>query len=808
METLLKDIRYASRSLWKRPGFTLIAVLTLALGIGANSAIFSVVNAVLLRPLPYKDADRLAMITRLDPQRTTPSTSDSIPKFNVLREQSQSFESLAAVADDSLNLTGRDAPEQIPGSRISGDLFHVLGVQPYLGRSFLPEEDRPGGPRVAILSYGLWRRLFNADADISNRTIELDGQKHQVVGVLPADFRYLDEKQQVWVPRAFEPSFLATDSVNLGATYLSLVARLKPGVEFAQAEAELQTISIRYRQNNPLNSDTAGNSSLMPLQSAVVSEIRKALLLTFAIVGVVLLIACANVTNLLLARAAARRREFAVRTALGATRLQLIRQVLTESLLLSMLGGAGGVLIAYLGIGLLLATKPGAVPRLDEIGLDLRVLGFTLAVSLLTGLIFGLAPALQSSETDLNETLKAGGRSGSSDARGNRVRRALVVGEIAMALVVLVCAGLLTRSFLRLRQTSPGLNYRNVLTMAVTLPQTRYPEAYQQAKFYEQAVEQVRTLPGVTDVAVASDIPLVGRPGHFRVYVEGVPDPGAEKVPRVPGRFISKDYFGLLHIPLVAGRTFREGDNDKSTRVTIVNESFARRFWPNENPLGKRFAYSTNRILCEVVGVVKDTKFRVSDTETREEMSFPALQRPRLEMRLLVRSQTEPLSLAAPIQKEILKIDKDQAVTEVATLEQVVGDSIEQPRLTMFLLGIFATVALTLAAIGIYGVMAYAVVQRTHEIGIRMALGAQTVDVLALVVRNGMTLAVLGVAIGLAGALALTRVMASLLFEVAPTDAMTLGIVSAGLLAIALLACYIPARRAAKVDPLVALRYE
>ena len=383
----------------------------------------------------------------------------------------------------------------------------------------------------------------------------------------------------------------------------------------------------------------------MPLQSAVVSEIRKALLVTFAIVGVVLLIACANVTNLLLARAADRRREFAVRTALGATKLQLIRQVFAESLVLSLLGGVGGVIVAYLGVGLLLAAKPSAVPRLDEIGLDFRVLGFTLAVALLTGLVFGLAPALQSSETDLNETLKDGGRSAAGDARGNRIRRALVVCEIAMAVVVLVCAGLFTRSFLRLRQTSPGMDYHNVLTMAVTLPQTRYPERYQQAKFFEQTIERVRTLPGVTDVAVASDIPLLGPSGHFRVYIEGVPDPGSESVPRVPGKIISSDYFQLLKIPVVAGRAFIEQDDDKAARVAVINESFARRFWPNENPLGKRFAYTTNRILCEVVGVVKDTKFRVSDTATREEMYFSALQRPGVNMSLLVRTNTVPTSL-------------------------------------------------------------------------------------------------------------------------------------------------------------------
>ena len=808
MHTVWQDVRYGVRGLLKRPGFAAVVVLTLALGIGANSAIFSVVNAVLLRPLPYQGAERLALLTRLDPQRTTPSTSYSIPKFNDIRDQSQAFESIAAVADDSFNLTGRDAPEQIRGARVSGDLFHLLAVKPYLGRSFLPEEDRPGGARVAILSYGLWRRLFDTDTNILNRTVELDGQTVQVVGVLPAGFKFLDEKQEVWVPRAFEPSYLAPDSIKLGATYLSVVARLKPGISFARAQSELETLSERYRQNNPLNSDIAGNSSLMPLQSAVVGEIRKSLLVTFAIVGVVLLIACANVTNLLLARAAARRREFAVRTALGATRWQLIRQVLTESLLLSLFGGACGLLIAYLGLGLLLAARPGVVPRLDEIGVDLRVLGFTLAVSVLTGLIFGLVPALQSSENDLNETLKDGGRSGAGDARGNRLRRGLVIGEVAMAVLVLVCAGLLTRSFLRLRQTSPGLDYRNVLTMSVTLPQTRYAEPYQQAKFYEQTVDHVRTLPGVADVAVASDIPLLGPSGHFRVYIEGAPDPGSEKVPRVPGKIISSDYFRLLKIPVVAGRVFTSEDGEKALKVAVVNESFARRFWPNENSLGKRFAYSTNRILCEVVGVVKDTKFSVSDTANREEMYFPVPQRPRLNMSLLVRTTTDPTNLAAAIQREILNIDRDQAVTEVATLEQVVGESIEQPRLTMFLLGIFALVALTLAAIGIYGVIAYAVEQRTREIGIRMALGAQALDVLKLVVRNGMILALMGVAIGLAGAFALTRLLASLLFEVAATDATTFAVVSVGLLAVALLACYIPARRATKVDPLTALRYE
>ena len=733
--------------------------------------------------------------------------ADSIPKFNAIREQGKVFEDIAAVADDNFNLTGRDVPEQIRGARISGDLFHVLSVQPYIGRTFLPEEDRPGGAGVAILSYNLWRRLFGGDVNLGNRIIELDGRSVQIVGVLPVGFKFLDERPDVWLPRAFEPSYLATDSINLGATYLTVVARLKPGVSLAQAQSELTTLSVRYRQNNPLNSDIAGNSSLMPLQSVVVSEIRKALLITFGIVGVVLLIACANVTNLLLARAASRRREFAVRTALGATKLQLIRQVFTESLLLSLLGGAGGILIAYLGIRSIVFLKPGFVPRLDEIGMDLRALGFTLAVSLLTGLIFGLAPALQSSEGSLNETLKDG-RSGAEATQGNRIHSVLVVCEIALALVVLVCAGLLMRSFSRLRQTDPGLNYHNVLTMAITLPQSRYAEPAQQTRFYEQTIEGVRNLPGITEVAVASDIPLTGPSGHFRVYMEGLPDPGSERVPRVPAKLVSSDYFRLLRIPLGSGRAFTEADTEKSTRVAIINETFARRFFANENPLGKRFAYSTNRILCEVIGVAKDIKFRISDAAPREEMYFPATQRPQLSMSLLVRTTVEPASVRDTIQKEILQIDKDQAVTEIATLEETIGESIDQPRLTMYLLGIFALLSLTLAAIGIYGVMTYAVAQRTREIGIRTALGARSIDVLKLVVLHGMRLALIGVAAGLAAAVVLTRLLSSLLYEVTPTDATTFASVSFGLVVVALIACYVPARRATRIDPLVALRSE
>jgi len=800
-----QNLWFGVRILLKRPLFTFIAVLTLALGIGANSLIFSVVNAVLLRPLPYRDSARLVFVSQFDAQRGIPLSHDtSFPRFTYLREQSHEFENLAAVAEENVNLTGRDVPEQMLGAKVSGDLFGVLGVKPFIGRTFLPEEDQPGGAQVAVISYSLWRRLFGTDTNILGQGIELDGQIVTIVGVLPADFKFLDEKQEVWLPRAFEVGYLAPESIRLGATYVRVIARLKED-NLEQVSSHLETIMAGYKQGNPDNGDTSASLRLTPLQESMVTDVRKPLLVVLGMVGLVLLIACVNVTNLLLARAAARRREFALRTALGATRLDLIRQLLTESVLLSLLGGAGGILIAYCGIKILVAVRPTSIPRLDEITLDFQVLAFTLLIAVLTGVIFGLAPALQSSETALHETLKEGSRTGTDDPRGHRVRRGLVVLEIALALLVLIDAGLLIDSFLRLRSNRPGLSYENVLTLSVTLPRQRYVETSQQANFYKQAIERIRNLPGVTNVAAVSVIPLTGPGTRARVYIEGVPDPGPGKVPVISGRFISPDYFAMLNIPLLAGRPFTERDDGEAPNVAIVNESFARRFWPDEEPIGKRFAYTTSRVLCEVVGVVADTKFKVSDIGTPEEMYQPYLQRPRPSMSLLVRTAIEPLTLASAAQTQILSIDKDQPVGNVETMQQVVRDSIEQPRMTMLLLSVFALIALILSMIGVYGVMTYSVIQRTQEFGVRIALGAQPRNILALVIRQGMVLTLAGISIGLVAAFASTRVLSSVLFETSATNPVVFAGISLLLGTTAFLACYIPARKATKIEPITAL---
>ena len=800
-----QELRISARLLLKRPLFTITVIITLALGIGANSAAFSVVDAVLLRPLPYPDSDRLMMISGLNVEKGTP-TRVSFQRFAAFREQSQSFENIAAVADENFILTGRDTPEQLEGGKISGDLFQVLGVKPAIGRSFLPEEDRPGGAPVVILTHGLWQRSFGADPKIVGQAIGLDGKSYTVVGVLPADFTFLDEKKKaLWVPNASEVSYLAPESIRLGAFYLRVLARLKPGVSYEQAQAELGNTTSAYKQNNPGNSDLSVNSQIMPLQEFVVSDIRRTLLVILGIVGFILLIACANVANLLLARAAARRREFAIRSAMGASRWQLIRQLLTESVLLSMLGGVLGLVLAYGGIQWLIAAQPPNIPRLSGLGLDIRVLAFTFAISLLTGIAFGLAPALQGSQTNLNETLKEGGRSGGDGGRGHRIRSLLVAFEVALTLVVLISAGLLIQSFMRLRSSSAGLDYRNIVSMSVTLPQSRYTEPHQQVNFFNQVRESVKSLPGVTNVAAAWRPPLMGPGGSGIVEVEGLPSPGKGKEPLISTRFVSPDYFPTLGVPLVTGRDFTERDNDKSPKVVIINQSMARRFWPGADPVGKYLSYSTSRIRAEVIGVVGDVKFKVGDPQTSEEMYVPHAQKPRLGMVLLVRTLNNPLSLAPAVQNRILNLDKSQPVSDVQTLEQVVEGSISQPRMTMMLLSTFALIALLLSAVGVYGVMSYSVTQRTKELGIRIALGARPSNIFTLVIKEGMVLVLVGVVVGLAAALASARVLSSLLFQVSAVNLMLFLGVSLLLAVIALFACYVPARRATKIAPIIAL---
>jgi predicted permease len=800
--TLWQDVKFSVRLLFKRPLFTVTVVVTLALGIGANSAAFSVVNAVLLRPLPYADSDRLMVISGLN-EKGAP-VKLSFPRLTAFREQSQSFDGIAAVADENFILTGRDAPEQVEGGKVSGDIFRVLGVKPLVGRTFLPEEDQPGGAAVVILSHELWQRSFGSDPSIVGRSIGIDGNSVTVVGVLPQGFKFLDDKNKaLWMPRANEISYLAPESVRLGAFYLRVVGRLKPGVGYEQARAELERLTGLYKQNNPGNSDLGLGSRLTPLQEFMVGDIRQTLLVVLGIVGLILLIACANVANLLLARAAARRREFTIRTALGAGRWQLMRQLLTESVMLSMLGGGLGLLLALCGVRWLVEAQPANVPRIGEVGIDVRVLAFNFGVALLTGVVFGLAPALQGSRVDLNDTLKEGGRTGSDGSGGRRMRGLLVVLEVALTLVVLVSAGLLIQSFLRLRNSSVGFDQRRVLSMVVALPKTRYPEQGQQMRFFQQVVERVKGLPGVVNVATVWRPPLGGPGNGGMVEIEGLPSPGRGKEPIIPTRFVSPGYFRTLGLPLLSGREFSEQDYEKAQKVVIINRSMAQRFWPGADPVGKYIIYSTSKVRAEVIGVVGDAKFKVSDPQAGEELYLP---QSRLIMALLVRTANDdPLALAPAVREEVRGVDREQPVTEVQTLEQVIDSSVSQPRMTMLLLSTFAVVALLLSVVGVYGVMTYSVTQRTPELGVRIALGARPRNILGLVIKQGMLLVLLGILVGLAASAASARVLSSLLFEVSAFNPPLFLGVALLLSAIALLACYLPARRATRIAPVIAL---
>src|SRR5262245_17375828 len=815
MQTLWQDLRYGARMLLKKPGFTLIAVLTLALGIGANTAIFSVVNAVLLRPLPYAEPERLVALWESNTQRPESRNSISYPNFFDWRAQSKSFERVASYYTNDMALTGIATPVNLRSAVVSPELFATLGVKPLLGRWFVAEEEKPG-IRAAIINHGLWQRQFGGDPNTVGRAVTLNGKQFNVVGVMPAGFQFPIEAEpiEVWVTSSIDGEKTdpkeAAQNEQRGAHFLQAVGRLKPGVTLEQSQAEMNVIGANLEKQYP-DSNTRHGVKLIPYHNDLVHDYSEALWLILGAVGCVLLIACANVANLLLARATARYKEIAVRAALGADRWRVIRQLLTESLLLSLCGGLLGLFLAWWGSEMLVRLIPEDVPRLTEINLDRWVFGFTFLISVVTGLVFGLVPALQASKIELTEAMKEGARAAGAGGRG-RLRGALVVAEIAIALVVLIGAGLLLQTFRRLQHVDLGFDTHNILTAAVELPDARYPKPEQATAFYQTLLDRVKAMPGVEAVSAVVPQPLSGDTMMISFDIEGRNIPKGER-PVSHFRSISLDYFSVMKIPLLAGRAFTERDDAHSPGVVIVNETFAKRHFPNENPIGKHvkpgIAFEGEPVWREIVGVVKDVKHRQSlGRDYEPEYYLPHAQMPINSMNLIVRATKDPRSLARSLQHEVQSLDRDIPVFRIKTLEQYLGVAVAQPKFNALLLSLFAGLALLLTAMGLYGVMSYSVVQRAQEIGIRIALGARNGDVLKMVLRHGLKLTALGLLIGLAAAYALTRYMQSLLFGVKPTDPLTFAAIALLLVAVALLACWVPARRATEVDPLEALRTE
>jgi putative ABC transport system permease protein len=795
MRNFLKDVRFGLRVLAKQPGFTAVTVLTLALGIGANTAIFSVVNGVLLRPLPYPAGERLM---------TTRNNVSQLDLDDVLA-QAQSFESAGGIATQALDYTGGSEPLQVQAGFVTNELFDVLGARPFVGRALTSRDNVKGGERVAVLSHGFWQRQLGG-ADISHLTVALSGQTYTVVGVLPASFTSPRGAPDVWIPlRIGDPG--AAD--QRGVHFLRPFFRLKPGVTLAQAQAEMNAVAEREAEAYP-EENKGRQIRLMSLYEYKVGDVRPALLILFGAVGLVLLIACANFANLLLARAAARRQEVAVRTALGAGRLRIVRQMLTESVLLSFAGGACGLLLALWGVEALRSLGPESLPRLQDVGVDWRVLLFTLGVSVLTGLVFGLAPALRASRVNLHDALKEGGR-GEAGASGARLRGALVVSELALALVLLIGAGLLIKSFWRLRSDAPGLDTENVLTMRVELPESRYKEIPKQTQFRRALLERLNSMPGV-EAAMVSELPLSGEELTHNMTFEGRPvEPGDE--PEVPARSVAGDYFRLMKIPLLRGRDLTPQDREDAPTVGVVNESFVRQYFPDSNPVGARVRWARDEPprWMTIVGVVGDVKQMGLGQPEEPAFYYSYMQSDapfKRWMYLTIRSQADPAALARQVKEQVWAVDSMLPITKVRPLTEVAASSIAGQRFNMTLLVVFASVALLLAGVGIYGLISYSVERRTREIGVRMALGAQRRDILGLVVRQGIVLASLGLALGLAGAFAATRLLAGLVYGVSTTDPTTYAALSVFLLLVALLACLVPARRATKVDPMVALRYE
>jgi len=802
MDSLIKDIRYGLRSLFKRPAFTAIALVALALGIGANTAIFSLVNAVVLRPLPFSQPDRLVWVWG-NIRNGGNRASISPPDFLDYREKNKAFENFAASFSMPLavNITGAGDPERLNGSAVTGNYFQTFGVTPLLGRGFTLENEKTGQDNVAVISHELWQRRFGGDPEIVNKKIVLDGKAIQVLGVMGPDVS-LPQPAELWVPLNFDSD---PGMKMRKAHFLRPIGRLKPGVSLTQAQADLDLVAAQLEKQYP-DSNTGWNTRLVSLREQLLGSSRTYVFILFGAVGLVLLIACANVANLLLVRAAARQKEIALRTALGASRPRIMRQMITESVLLAIMGGALGVLLARFGVDLLVSLSQDTLPRTVTVRVDATVLLFTFLISLATGLLFGLAPAFRTMQVNLIESLKEGVRGAGETTLRNRTRSLLVVFESAIAVMLLIAAGLLVRSLIALQNVDPGFDANNVLTMRLNLARNKYDTPEKTSNFLTELQTRAGNLPGVETVGVITELPLSGQLNDVPFNVEGRPPVTVDQAFDADFRRINQNYFSALHIPLLRGRNFTEQEVRRGDELVIVSQQLVNQVFPNEEPLGKRLITVMGDTRYEIIGVVGDIRHQSLAGVPAATMYFPTIESNFTN--LVIRTKSDPSSVAAGVRKEIHAIDPDQPVAAVKSMTTLVHESVASQRYRTTLLGLFAVLAVVLAATGIYGVMSYTVAQRTHEIGVRMALGARQGDVLKLVVRQGMLLALAGVGLGLIGAFALTRVMATLLFQVTAKDPITFAVVAGLLIAVAFVACFVPALRATKVDPLVALRYE